>query len=580
VNLWPRSLRWRLGLLYAVVIASALAVVLVAVDVLVERALIDSTAARLEVEAGLIAAGTSARGGQATSPETSLAASDVARVLGGQDTAAVVLDASGETLASEANGAPETVLDARLDPAAYTSIVATGNTVEQVLDAADGSGQRVLVVAAAIRFTTPGVPQASPTPAPASSPGAAAEQSPAAGPGKGLGRGLGRGIGRGVGLAGGAAAGGTVAGSASTSSTAPGSSGASGAGSAASVAANEAPNAVAQLAVSLAAVDATLASVRTTLLGVGLAAFAIALAVVFVVTGLGLRPLARVAAAADRVATGDLSARARLPSGTDEIGRLGRAFDQMVDRLDGAFAAQRQFAADASHELRSPLTVLGGYVDVLARGAQEAPDSATRILGSMRREIDRLSRLAADLLLLTQLEAGGGRLAPERLDVGVLLTDLGEAARVIGEGRRVTVERGGPLPVIADHDRLTQALLNLVDNAVRHTPEGGLITLSGHRDDTTIVVEVFNEGEPIPREHLPHLFDRFYRVSRASAPGRHAGLGLAIVKAIIEASGGAVSATSDAAGTRFIVWLPLAPGADSQLPLSQATGSLQEAPVR
>ena len=129
---------------------------------------------------------------------------------------------------------------------------------------------------------------------------------------------------------------------------------------------------------------------------------------------------------------------------------------------------------------------------------------------------------------------------------------------------------------MADRDRLTQALLNLVDNAVRHTPEAGLVRLSGRREGRSIVAEVYDEGSPIPPERLPHLFDRFYRADRSVEPGRHAGLGLAIVKAIVEASGGTVSATSDASGTRFVVRLPLAPASDPQHPLSGATAALQE----
>ena len=541
----PRSLRWRLGLLYAAVIAVALAVTLGVVNLLVERALIDNTAARLEVEAGLIAPTSPGRG---NAPVTNLAAPDLARVLGGQLTAVVILDPNGTTLASEPNGAQPEVVGARLDPTTYQAVLADGGTVDRVVGTRGVASGRVLVVAAPIRFATTGsvaspVPSAQPGP-PASPPG------PGRGVGRGNGNGNGNGNGRGLGLGAGLAG-----------STGP-------------------PNAIAQLAVSLDDVDATLGSLRAALLIVGGAALLAALLVVFVVTTLGLRPLARVAAVADQVAGGDLSARATLPSGSDEIGRLGRAFDRMVDRLEHSFAGQRQFAADASHELRSPLTVLGGYVDVLANGAHQTPDTAVRILGSMRREIDRLSRLAADLILLTQLEAGGGRLNPERLDVGDLLADLGEAARVMGQGQRIAVELDGPLPVVADRDRLTQALLNLVDNAVRHAPASGLVRLAGRRDDGSVVAEIYNEGPAIPAEHLPHLFDRFYRADRSVEPGRHAGLGLAIVKAIIEASGGTVSVSSDATGTRFVVSMPDDPTAVSQHPLSRGTASLQEAPTR
>jgi two-component system OmpR family sensor kinase len=278
------------------------------------------------------------------------------------------------------------------------------------------------------------------------------------------------------------------------------------------------------------------------------------------VTTRGLRPLGRVAEVADRVAGGDLSARAQLPDGTDEIGRLGRAFDGMVDRVEATLRSQRQFAADASHELRSPLTVLGGFVDVLARSDLGRTDEGTHTLAAMRREIDRLSRLATDLLLLSQLEAGGGNLEPRAVDLGELVEDIGAAARVIAGGRRVAIERDGPLPVMADPDRLTQALMNLVDNAVRHTPENGLISLSTRRDGSTAIAMVANEGEQIDSSHLPHLFERFYRVRPGDGrerPGDHAGLGLPIVRAIAEASGGAASVSSDRSATRFEIRLPI-----------------------
>jgi two-component system sensor histidine kinase BaeS len=178
----------------------------------------------------------------------------------------------------------------------------------------------------------------------------------------------------------------------------------------------------------------------------------------------------------------------------------------------------------------------------------------------MRREIDRLTRLAADLLLLSQLEAGGGSLEPHRLDLSELVEDIGQAVAVIAGDRRVAIERDGPLPVVADRDRLTQALMNLVDNAVRHTPVEGLITVTARRDGDSAVAEVANEGEPIEPRHLPHLFERFYRVRGVDAaehPGDHAGLGLPIVRAIAEASGGSVAVAADGATTRFEVRLPL-----------------------
>jgi two-component system OmpR family sensor kinase len=506
-----RSLRWRLGLLYAGVAAIMLAVVLVTVGAVVESALVRSAAERLEIEAGLVVA--DAGGGPKGPRATDLAAGDLATILGGQGTAVVILDSAGATTAAQPNGAPPAVLDARLDPTDYAAVVAEARTIQGIRPAHDGS--RVLVVAAPVQLRVTG-----------------------AGNGNGVGNGVGNGNGNGRGL------GNQKPGKVDPSAVATGPA-----------------NAVAQLAISLAPIDATLADLRARIALVGLAVLAAAIGLAWLVTGLGLRPLARIAAAADRIAAGDLAARTGLSADGDEVGRLGHAFDRMADRVDATLGAQRQFAADASHELRSPLTVLGGYVDVLARGEVD-PETKDRTLIAMRREIDRLSRLSADLLLLTQLEAGGGRLAPRAVDLAVLVEDIGAAATVIGPDRRVEIIRDGPLPIVADPDRLTQALMNLVDNAIRHAPIGGLVRLTSSRDRGEAVAEVSNEGDPLAAEDLGRLFDRFYRADKATMPGdgSHAGLGLAIVKAIVEASGGTVAAASDPTGTRFSIRLPLTAG--------------------
>jgi two-component system OmpR family sensor kinase len=513
MTVWPRpmrpgSIRWRLGLAYALVVAVMLGLLLVLVGGIVERTLIENTASRLEIEAGLIAADT---GGKKGVTATDLAAGDLAGILGGQETAVVILDPDGMTLASEPNGAPPDVVAARLDASRYRSILATGESTDAVLPAGTGSG-RMLVVAVPVQLRTAGGPP--------SDKGRPDDKGPP--PGRGLGN-------QNPGQGGDAATG-------------------------------TAPNAIAQLGVSLEPVDAALGDLRASLLLTGFGVFLVAVVIAWAVTSIGLRPLTRVAQVADQIATGELSARANLPEGTDEIGRLGRAFDEMVDRVEATLRSQRQFAADASHELRSPLTVLGGFVDVLARGDLAGSEAGARTLAAMRREIDRLSRLATDLLLLSQLEAGGGKLERSDMDLGDLVADVADAARVMADGRRVEIERDGPLPVMADRDRLTQAVMNLVDNAVRHTPANGLITLATRRDGPSALVIVSNEGEAIGAEHVPHLFERFYRVRRADGsdrPGDHAGLGLPIVRAIAEALGGSVGVASDTRTTRFEIRLPL-----------------------
>ena len=499
------SLAWRLGLAYAVIAAVLLAVVLALTNGIVERALIDSTAARLEIEAGLIAS--ESEGGRGVTA-TDLAAGELVGVLGGQETGVVVLDPAGATLASVSNGAAEPVVAARLSPDAYAQVVSGGQSTTAVVASAAGD---VLLVAVPIQIRVgdgPPIDRGRPD-----------DKGPP--PGRGLGNQ------------------GNAGGNPTTAETA---------------------NAVAQLAVSLAPVRATLRDLQQGLLAIGLVLLLAAVAVAWLVTRAGLRPLTRVAEVADRVSSGELGARVGLPAGTDEIGRLGSAFDTMVERVEASLRAQRQFAADASHELRSPLTVLGGFVDVLARGELGQTDSGRRTLGAMRGEVDRLSRLATDLLLLSQIEAGGANLTPRPIDLGDLIEDIGEAARVMASGRMVLVDRDGPLPVSADRDRVTQAVMNLVDNAVRHAPIGGSIRLATRRVGADAVVSVANDGRSIDPQHLPHLFERFYRVrsdDEGEAPGRHAGLGLPIVKAIAEASGGEVAVVSEGGQTLFEIRLPL-----------------------
>ena len=507
-----RSLRWRLTALYAAVAAVMLIVVLAIGGAVVEAALVRSTAERLEIEAGLVVA--DATGGRRGPRATDLAAGDLATVLGGRGTAVVIIDGAGGTLAAEPNGATAPIVTARLDPGDYASALSAGQSVTGVRTLP--GGERVLMVAAPVELRAPG-------------PG----NGNGNGNGRGLGNGNGRGLGRGLG------------------NPDPGTGGEGVA---------EGPaNAVAQLAVSLAPIDAALAQLRLItgiVAGVVLLLAAIA---AWAITRRGLGPLERITATAERIGAGDLAARTSLRAGDDEVGRLAHAFDGMAEQVDATMQAHRQFTADASHELRSPLTVLGGYVDVLARTDLDA-ETRARTLAALRREIDRLTRLSSDLLLLTQLEAGGGRLSPRSVDLGELVEDIGEAARVMGPGHKIEVVRNGAVPVIADPDRLTQALMNLVDNAVRHTPPGGEVRLSAEQREGVAVADVRNEGPAIAPADLEHVFDRFYRVTDGTTArnGHHAGLGLAIVKAIAEASGGHAVAASDATGTSFSILLPAA----------------------
>jgi signal transduction histidine kinase len=502
-------LRWRLALVIGAVLAATVTAVVVGVGIVAERVLIDATAERLEIGAGLLV--DRPRTGP---PTTALDASEVARLLGGQGTAVVILAADGSTLAEADNGADPALAAVRLDPARYAEAQASGRTVRAVASTPAGPA---LVVAAPIQLTRGGRPVGT-------------DGAPGSG-NKGQGRGGGPPfvppgqVGRGSAEPGDA-----------TGSAAPG--------------AATTGNAVAQLTVSLDPVAATVASLRLQVATVGLLALIVGFLVTVVVTRRAIRPLDRVAIASALLAEGDLTARTGI-STSDEIGAVAAAFDAMAGRLEAASRAQRAFAADASHELRTPLAVLGGSVDLLARPGL-APADRNRLLASMRHEVDRLDRLADDLLLLTRLESEGPVMHPRAIDLVEVAREAAEAAAMLDPGIPVRLEAGDRLPVRADPSRVGQALLNLLSNATRHATPGSDVVVRARLDGGDAAIEVANEGVPIPIEDLERLFQRFERGSRGGS-----GLGLPIARAIAEASGGSLAAASAGTTTRFTLRIPL-----------------------
>ncbi len=313
---------------------------------------------------------------------------------------------------------------------------------------------------------------------------------------------------------------------------------------------------------SLAAADAVLAQLRFYLaLGI-LAGTVIGVLVGLALTRAVLRPLDRLARAAEAIAAGDLDRRVRLPPGRNEIARLGGTFDHMVDRLSAALESQRRFVADASHELRTPLTSLEGLSELLLMGADKGDTRVVqRTVRAMHGELGRLGRLVADLLTLSRPEAApAGECEP--LDAGAVLASVAEQLEPLAAERRVClrVEAAPGLWVAADADRLKQVILNLADNALRYTPEGGEVTLHGSTEQPTgrVRLQVEDTGPGIAPSDLPRIFDRFYRgdTSRTRATG-NTGLGLSIARSIVEAHGGRIFADSQPGqGACFTVELP------------------------
>lgn len=328
-----------------------------------------------------------------------------------------------------------------------------------------------------------------------------------------------------------------------------------------------------QVSAPLARAEETLQTVRWLLAIGSIATLGTAIVIGPWATRLALRPVRTIARTSRQLAGGDLSVRAPSTDVDDEVGELTRAFNHMAERLDAAFAAQasamaaqRAFVADASHELRSPLTALGGQLEVLQRSLQEEPAEAARLAAFMRREVARMSRLVDDLLTLARLDAQGAQaLRRQTVHLQSVARDVYEQVRTLPEaqGKRVKLKADASVTLDGDPVRLHQVLLNLLVNAAEHTPAGGTVCLALEQRDGHARVRVHDTGPGIPMEHLPYIFDRFYRADPARGRERGAaGLGLAISRAIVEAHGGTLTAANRAeGGADFTVSLPVYPAA-------------------
>lgn len=320
------------------------------------------------------------------------------------------------------------------------------------------------------------------------------------------------------------------------------------------------------LASSLVLVEQLQATLRTALGAGTLLAALLAGVLGLRATRQALRPLDRVIATARSIAAGHLDVRLRLHR-RDEIGELAEAFDTMLDRLAAALNAQRRFVADAAHELRTPLTALGGMVEMLEMGADRG-DRATvsRMMGTMNREIDRLTRLVSDLLTLSKLDAERP-LSTAPVDLGLLVNEVANQTRLLARGQQVDVTISDAPSVSGDQDQLKQVLLNLADNALKFTPAGGRIEFQLGSQNGIATLAVADTGSGIPADVLPRVTERFERgdPSRSRATGGF-GLGLAIARNIVEAHGGELRIESTVGqGTRVHIALPRQSSANNQI---------------
>lgn len=273
-----------------------------------------------------------------------------------------------------------------------------------------------------------------------------------------------------------------------------------------------------------------------------------------------LTPVDRIAASAERISSRNLGERLPVAQTGDELERLSIALNHMIKRLEEALEHSRRFMADASHELRTPLTALRGELESLLPAPQLSAEWRER-LGSALEEVDRLSGIVEGLFAISRLDAGEAAAEWVPFDLAQLAAGTADQMALLAEDKkiRVTCTGNGGVWVEGDRARMKQVVVNLLDNAIKYTPEGGDVTLKWEAADNKAVLEVADNGIGIPPEALSRVFDRFFRVDKArSRELGGAGLGLSIVKSICTAHHGRVEAISKPGqGSRFRIELPL-----------------------
>lgn len=289
--------------------------------------------------------------------------------------------------------------------------------------------------------------------------------------------------------------------------------------------------------------------------------------VVIILAGIGglflasrvLKPVERITNTAQEIGESDLSRRINV-STDDELGKLASTLNSMIERLEKAFNRQRQFTADASHELRTPLAIMQAE-STLALSKERTESDYRKSLEMISQESTYMSSVIGKLLFLARSEAGKEPLHFEDMDIKELIIELSANIEALAEEKSINLEVDAQESLIINGDRvkLRQLFINILENAIRYTPDNGSISISLSRKDIYALVKISDTGMGIPKEHLSHIFERFYRVDKARSRAEGGvGLGLAISKYIAESHGGKIEVESqEGKGTTFYITIPL-----------------------
>jgi heavy metal sensor kinase len=316
---------------------------------------------------------------------------------------------------------------------------------------------------------------------------------------------------------------------------------------------------VIQAAVTLVPNERALAELVTVLLTLGPVALGCAVGGGYWLARKALAPVDRMAATAAEITATRLDRRLAEPDAQDELGYLAQTFNAMIERLQRSFDEVRRFTADAAHELRTPLAAMRTEAEVALRSPRSA-DRDARTLEYLLEEIERLTRLVSHLLFLCREDAGARVIEFKRISLGPLVRDVAEHIEVAAreKGVELVVNLRNDCLVDGESDRLRQLFFNLFDNAIKYTPPGGRVTVADGPPNGQVSVTINDTGIGIADEHLPHVFDRFYRADRARGTETGGtGLGLAICRSIAESHGGRLEIASEVgSGTRVSLLLP------------------------